>query len=136
MQHIEEGPGTPGKTTGGKVWQALELISPTYAGGVRLSGIGSIKYSASLLNSSGLKSSHIWFSQSSFLAHLIIHHEVLDQSITARRQTPHSPSQARGAEALPRLGCGGRFAVSFLFRWKCSCSRWRVTVWLAARVLT
>ena len=55
------------------MWQALELVSPTDAGGFHLSGIGD-----SILNSSGLKFSHIWFSPSSFLAHLIIHHEVLD----------------------------------------------------------
>ena len=54
-----------------EVWQALELSSPTYAGGFRLSGIGVIKYSDSILNSSGLKFSHIQFSPNSFLAHLI-----------------------------------------------------------------
>ena len=55
------------KTTEGEVWQALELISPTHAGGFHLSGIGVTEHSDSILNSSGLKFSHIWFSPSNFL---------------------------------------------------------------------
>ena len=45
VQLIEEGPRTKGKTTEGKVWQALELISPINVSGFRLSGIGVVKFS-------------------------------------------------------------------------------------------
>ena len=40
------------KNTGGKVSQALELISPTYAGGFHVSGIDVMEHSDSILNSS------------------------------------------------------------------------------------
>ena len=52
----------------GRHWSSSARPTPA---GFRLSGIGVIKYSDSILNSSGLKFSHIQFSPNGFLAHLI-----------------------------------------------------------------
>ena len=79
----KRGQGAPGATGRkknnrrkkcGRHWSSSARPTPA---GFHLSGIGD-----SILNSSGLKFSHIWFSPSCFLAHLTTHHEVLDlQSI-------------------------------------------------------